>query len=475
MTTAQNDPTLLSLSEAADLVAARAISSRELTQACLDRINGSGKALNAFIACDPDFALKQADAADKTMAQNGPASRIHGIPHASKDMYYRPGRVTTGSSSIRRHFVSDRLATTLRRLDAAGAVDLGTLMLQEFCLGVTGKDGYFGQCHNAHSPDHIPGGSSGGSGVAVAGKLVYASLGSDTNGSIRIPSCANGVVGLKPTKGRVSRYGAMPLSASMDTLGPLARTVRDVARVLGVIAGADELDRTALHMPVPDYEAAIDRPLKGRKLGVFRGLAEDRIEPEIAEVIERSVRRFIELGCEVREVSFPLRGACDDFGNILVKCEGAGIHRNWLMERPQDYARQARGRLEAGLFLPAGAYWQALSLRKHILREFLATTMAGLDAIIMPMFPFPLPTIEAFESGDLEQALSLTVEVTKFTRPIGYLGLPSLCVPAGLASGLPTAVQLVGRPFAEAALFNLGHQFTESERGFAGKLAEIVS
>jgi aspartyl-tRNA(Asn)/glutamyl-tRNA(Gln) amidotransferase subunit A len=277
MKPAENDPTRLALSEAADLIATRAISSRELTQACLDRINGSGKALNAFIACDPEFALNQADAADTMLAKVGPASRIHGVPLAHKDMFYRPGRVTTGSSLIRRHFVSDRLATTLQRLDTAGGVDLGTLMLQEFCLGVTGKDAHFGQCHNAHSPDHVPGGSSGGSGVAVAGGLVFASLGSDTNGSIRIPASANGVVGLKPTKGRVSRYGAMPLSASMDTLGPLARTVRDVARVLGVIAGADQFDPTALPVPVPDYEDGIDRPLKGRKLGIFRGLVGDRL------------------------------------------------------------------------------------------------------------------------------------------------------------------------------------------------------
>jgi aspartyl-tRNA(Asn)/glutamyl-tRNA(Gln) amidotransferase subunit A len=475
MKPAENDPTLLSLSDAADLIATRAISSRELTKACLDRISGSGKALNAFIAIDPEFALNQADATDTALAQSGPASKIHGVPLAHKDMYYRPGRVTTGSSLIRRHFVPDRLATTLKRLDTAGGVDLGTLMLQEFCLGVTGKDAYFGQCHNPHSPDHIPGGSSGGSGVAVAGGLVFASLGSDTNGSIRIPASANGIVGLKPTKGRVSRYGAMPLSASMDTLGPLARTVRDVARILAVIAGADECDPTALHVPVPDYEDGIDRPLKGRKLGIFRGLVEDNIEPDVNETIEQSVRRFIELGCEVKEVAFPLRAACDDFGNIIVKCEGAGIHRNWLMERPQDYARQARGRLEAGMFLPAGAYWQALSLRKHILQEFLATTMAGLDAVIMPMFPFPLPTIEALEGGGLERALSVTAAMTKFTRPIGYLGLPSLCVPAGLASGLPTAVQLIGRPFAEATLFNLGHQFTSSEHEVVSGRAGVVS
>lgn len=441
------------------MIVAGKISSVELTKLCLERIEGVGSILNAFIAVDADEALAQAALADRRLADAGPASGVHGVPLAHKDMFYRRGRISTGSSTIRREFAPDYTSTLLTRLDAAGAVEIGRLMLQEFCLGPSGKDLYYGQCRNPWSYDHVPGGSSGGSGAAVAGRLAFGSLGSDTNGSIRIPSSANGVVGLKTTKGRVSRHGAMPLSMSMDSMGPLARTPRDVARIMNVIAGADPDDPTSSRVPAEDYENGLDRPLRGRRIGMLLDAVAATLDEEVYAQIEQAGCVFQKLGCEVSQIEFPDRTACDDLGNVLVKSEAAGNHRPWLTTRADDYARQARGRLEAGLLLPATAYWQALSLRKHLLRHFMQDVMADFDVLVMPVIPTVLPTIDDFEGGDVEQALRMTGLVTEFNRPIGYLGLPSLCVPAGTAGGVPTAFQIVGRPFAEAQILNFGHLF----------------
>lgn len=462
-----SDPTLLTLSDAADLVAARKLSSRELVAATLSRIEMSREKLNAFISLDPDRALAQAEMADEILSRSGARSRIHGIPLAHKDMFYRSGRPSTGSSSIRREFVPSYTASVLQRLDGAVAIELGTLMLQEFCLGASGTDKHYGQCHNPWSSKHIPGGSSGGSGVAVAARLVFGSLGSDTNGSIRIPSSVNGIVGLRPTLGRVSRFGAMPLSASMDTIGPLARTARDVARLLTVVAGTDVRDPTSASIQAIDYESTLENPIRRRKIGLLLSTVDEQLDDEVRDQIEGASSVFRRLGCEVRPVAFPMRADCDDLGNIIVKSEGAGSHRNWLSSRAHEYARQARGRLEAGLMIPAAVYWQAMGLRKHMLHQFMTEVMKDLDAVLMPVVPTLVPTIEDLEGGDLEQALDLTVQLTKFNRPIGYLGLPSICVPAGKAGGLPTSFQLVGRPFAEAQLLNFAHLFlreTEFDR-----------
>jgi len=251
----------------------------------------------------------------------------------------------------------------------------------------------------------------------------------------------------------------------MDTIGPLARTARDVARLLTVIAGTDVRDPTSASVQVIDYESTLENPIRRKKIGLL--LSTEQLDAEVRDKIEAASSIFRDLGCEVRPVAFPIRADCDDLGNIVVKSEGAGSHRNWLSARAHEYARQARGRLEAGLMIPAAVYWQAMGLRKHMLHKFMTEVISGLDAVIMPVVPTLVPTIEDLEGGDLEQALDLTVQLTKFNRPIGYLGLPSICVPAGSAGGLPTSFQLVGRPFAEAQLLNLAHLFlreTEFDR-----------
>ena len=252
---------LMSLVSIAQGIADKRFSAREATQACVDRIARWQPRLNAFIAIEPDEALASADAADSALAKGDGGGALHGVPLAHKDMYYEQGKVVTCGSKIRRDFIATTTSTALKRIKDAGTIRLGTLQMAEFALGPTGHNSHFGAVHNPWHFDHVTGGSSSGSGAAVAARLTFAALGSDTGGSIRGPANFCGVTGLKTTVGRISRAGAMPLSQSLDTVGPLARTAEDCALLLGLMAGADALDPTAVAGPIPDYLAATRQPI----------------------------------------------------------------------------------------------------------------------------------------------------------------------------------------------------------------------
>src|SRR6202047_2927855 len=262
------EPALLSLTAIAQAIAAKRVSSREVTQSCLDRIAQWQPRLNAFMAIEAEEALAAADAADAALAKGNSGGALHGVPLAHKDMYYDAGKVVTCGSKIRRDFVATTTSTALQRLKDAGTIRLGSLQMSEFAYGPTGHNAHFGPVHNPWHVDHITGGSSSGSGSAVAARLTFAALGSDTGGSIRMPAHFCGVTGLKTTLGRISRAGAMPLSQSLDTVGPLARTVADCAVITGLMAGTDPEDPTAVDAPVPDYMAATKGSIKGMKIGV---------------------------------------------------------------------------------------------------------------------------------------------------------------------------------------------------------------
>src|ERR1700730_8687426 len=262
------EPALLSLTSVAQAIAEKRVSSREATQSCLDRIKQWQPRLNAFMAIEAEPALAAADAADAALAKDKVSGPLHGVPLAHKDMYYEAGKVVTCGSLIRRDFVATTTSTALRRLKDAGTIRLGSLQMAEFAYGPTGHNSHYGPVHNPWHVDHITGGSSSGSGAAVAARLTFAALGSDTGGSIRMPAHFCGVTGLKTTVGRISRAGAMPLSQSLDTVGPLARTAGDCALLLGLMAGADPEDPTAVSGPLPDYMAAVQRPVKGLAIGI---------------------------------------------------------------------------------------------------------------------------------------------------------------------------------------------------------------
>lgn len=453
----------LPLTEAARLLAAKEVSAVELTEACLRRIEQAEPTLNAFISLDLEGAFDQARAADAALARGQRAGPLHGVPLAHKDLYYRAGVVTTCGSAIRKDFRPEVDATALTRLAAAGALHLGGLNMAEFALGPTGHNQHYGHCHNPWHPAHVTGGSSSGSGATVAARLVFGALGSDTGGSIRLPAAYCGVVGIKPTNGLVSRFGVMPLSQTLDCVGPLARTVRDAARLLQVIGGADPADPTSLSRPVPDYEEGLDRPVCGRRIGVLTGgPAFPYMRGPARAAYEQAARPWSDLGCDVVEIASPDLDAVTAAAAVVMQAETAAFHWRWLHERPLDYSPEVRIRLETGLGLPAAAYLDALSVRGRMVAAFCAEVFGQCDALMAPVISSPAPTIEATDAHTAEDLRELIMPISHCTRPLNYLGLPGLALPSGLVDGLPFGFQLIGQPFAEALLFNLGHAYEDA-------------
>src|SRR6478672_1680760 len=296
-----DDLALWELSEIADAIAARRTTSVEATEACLARIEIWQPRVNAFLRLSRDKALAQAKAMDAELAAGKRRGPLHGVPMAHKDMYYRKGELSTGGSAIRKDWVAPVTATVLAKLDAAGVVELGFLNMAEFAAGPTGHNVHHGHCRNPWDQSRVTGGSSSGSGASVAARLVYGALGSDTGGSIRLPAAACGVVGMKATYGRVSRAGAVARSWSLDHVGPLTRTVRDNARMLGIVAGHDPDDSTTSERPVPDYEAALEGGVAGLKIG----LALPAAEPEIGAAVQAAADTLTRLGAKVSSAALP--------------------------------------------------------------------------------------------------------------------------------------------------------------------------
>src|SRR6202045_2863922 len=453
------EPALMSLTSVAQAIAQKRLSSREVTQSCLDRIARCEPRLNAFIAIEADEALKAANAADAALAKGGASGALHGGPLARKDMYYEAGRVVTCGSRIRRDFVASTTSTALQRLKDAGTVRLGTLQMAEFAYGPTGHNAHYGPVHNPWGLDHITGGSSSGSGSAVAARLTFAALGSDTGGSIRMPAHFCGVTGLKTTVGRISPAGAMPLSQSLDTVGPLARSAEDCALLLGLMAGADPDDPTAVAGPLPDYAAATREPIKGLTIGVPTAFYVDDLDPEVAGMLEATMAVLRREGANVVQVELPdqrqLTAACQ----LVLAVEAAAFHKRWLIERPQDYGPQVLMRLQNGLAIPGVSYLEVMRWRGSALAAHMAS-VAGVDAVIAPVSPVPAPTIAESDVGNSPDAEAVIQRLTRFTRPINYLGLPSLSIPSGFTtSGLPVGMQLIGRSFDEATLLGIGAAF----------------
>jgi aspartyl-tRNA(Asn)/glutamyl-tRNA(Gln) amidotransferase subunit A len=453
------EPALLSLTEVARAISKKELSSREVTKSCLDRIATWQPHLNAFMAIEADAALAAADAADSALAKGKPGGALHGVPLAHKDMYYDEGRVVTCGSKIRRDFVPTTTATALQRLKDAGTIRLGSLQMVEFAFGPTGHNTHFGAVHNPFALDHITGGSSSGSGSAVAARLTFAALGSDTGGSIRMPAHFCGVTGLKTTYGRISRAGAMPLSQSLDTVGPLARTAEDCALLLGLMAGADPKDPTASACPIPDYMAATQGQIKGLTIGVPTAFYVDDLDADVARILDETIATLKREGAKIVQVELPdqrqLSAACQ----LVLAVEAASLHKRWLIERPQDYGPQVLMRLQNGLAIPGVSYLEALRWRGPALSAHMAAT-AGVDALLAPVAPVPAPTLAESDVGNSPDAESVIQRLTRFTRPINYLGLPSLSIPSGFTrSGLPVGMQLIGRSFDEANLLRIGAAF----------------
>jgi aspartyl-tRNA(Asn)/glutamyl-tRNA(Gln) amidotransferase subunit A len=367
-------------------------------------------------------------------------------------MFYRAGRVSSCGSKIRREWVAKETAAALERLDAAGFADLGRLNMSEFAYGPTGHNEHFGDCRNPWNPDYIAGGSSSGPAAAVAARLVFGALGSDTGGSVRLPAAACGVTGLKTTWGRVPRHGAMPLSHSLDTIGPLARSAEDCALLLAEIAGHDARDPLSSREPVDDYskERAVPR------IAVSSQWMERNVDPEVAAAVLAASRAF-ENRIEVGPPDFDtLSAQC----LVVMQAEASAQHIGWMRERPEDYSGSVRRLLESGYAVPATAYLETLRLRAPALERFCSTTLAAADLYLLPTLAVGLPTRDETAAQGAGRKPWLVPELTRLTRWVNFLGLPALSVPCGFDSrGLPISMQLVARPFAEAALLAAGRAY----------------
>ena len=451
----------LTLTELAAAIGARKVSSLEATENCLAGLERHGPALNCVAGIEPEAALEAARVADAELAAGRARGALHGVPLAHKDMFYRAGRVSACGSRILADFVPEVTSTALARLDGAGALDIARLNMVEFALGTTGHNEITGAVRNPWNPAHVTGGSSSGPGAAVAARLVYGALGSDTGGSIRLPAAACGLVGVKPTFGRVSRHGAMPLSFTLDTVGPLARGVADAALILQTIAGPDPNDPTTGAEPVPDYLSDLEAGVRGLRIATPENYFYDPVDPEVAVLARASLEVFAALGAEIVPVEMP---ASIELGNpltmLILAVEGAAFHGRWLEQRRADYGRQTLGRLLPGLLYPAKRYVEALSLRRKFVDELRAAVFERADVLHTPVWPFPLPTIEESDLAANPGFTEFIAATGHCSRPVNYAGLPGVSVPAGFtANGLPCAFQLVGRPFDEALLLRAARAY----------------
>ena len=457
------DPSSLTLSAAASLLGSGKISSCELSAACLERIERQQPILNTFLTLDPEGALAAATESDARRARGAARGPLDGIPVAHKDLFDRAGRITTAGSILLNDRIPDRTATVLEKLDAAGAIEIGTLGASEFAAGATGHNRHYGDCRNPWDPSRIPGGSSGASAAAVAARQVFAALGTDTGGSVRMPAHFCGTVGLRPTQGRVSRHGVVPRSWSMDSAGPLARTAEDAALVLQAIAGPDSCDPTAEAVPVPDYRATLDAPVDGLRIGVPEQYFFDKVDDSIGNLLDAALEIFAGLGIAVTPLAVPDPSLPFRLALIVLKAEAAAVHEDWIRNRPGDYDHGIREGMEAGLFLSAVDYLRALRQRGPALESWLAGPFSQADVLFTPVLDDPTPTLAESAVTGSDAAAAVMARFGRCTRPFSFLGLPAISIPCGFQpDGMPAGFQLVGRPFEEATLFRLGHAYQQA-------------
>jgi len=450
-----SDPCFLSVAEAAALIAAKRRSPVELVRAYLARIERLDSTLHTYVRVLHDEALTAARAAEAEIAAGRHRGPLHGIPIGLKDIYDTAGVATEGGSKLCLGRVPSTDATTARLLKQAGAILLGKLTTWEFAIGGTAFDTPFPPARNPWNPERDPAGSSSGSGAAVAAGLCAMAMGSDTGGSIRWPAAWCGLAGLKPTYGRVSRAGIMPLSFSLDHAGPLTWTVGDAAIVLQAIAGHDPRDPASADRPVPDYRASLtSTDLKGVRLGIARAMFERDCPTAgpMGKAFDTAVEVLRGLDAAIAEIELPPLALYNATASLITRSEGFAIHEKTLRERPQDYGVLARDRLTIGAYIRASDMVHAMR-RRLMLVEATEAAMAGFDAILLPTCPDPAPPL-----GEL--APYFDNRRPMYMRPFNLTGQPALSLCNGFDdSGLPLSLQIVGRHFDEATVLRIGHAY----------------
>jgi len=385
---------------------------------------------------------------------------LAGVPLAHKELYMRQGWPCEGGSKTLAGNIATRSAHVIARLETAGAIDCGRLTSVELGLGTTGHNPYAGTPTNPWNPDYICGGSSSGSAAVVGAGIVPAALGSDTGGSIRLPAAACGLVGLKPTHGLVGRSGVVTLSPTLDTVGPLTRSVRDAAIMLKATAGPDKDDVCSVEASLADPLATIEDGIEGLRIGWPGNHFFDDIEGPLADRLRAMFDLAGKLGATKHDVAMPGIETANELTMLIIAVEGAALHERTLLERHKDFNTQTLGRLLPGMFIPARDYHNAMSNRAITAKRVLSETFSKVDAVLTPVWPYALPTIERSDPDSSPDAAGLILRSGRNTRPVNYLGFPSINLPIGLdENGLPTSMQLIGAPFTEPMLLRLARAF----------------
>ncbi len=453
----------LSATELAALIKSREVSPVEAAEAYLDRIDQIDGQLSSYITVCRDEALTDARQAEREIASGGYRGPMHGVPVAVKDQFHTKGIRTTGGSSILKDFVPDEDATVIANLHSAGAVLLGKLNMSEYAMGDAFRHPY-GQPRNPWDLARNPGTSSSGSGAATAASLCATSLGEDTGGSIRGPAAFCGLAGIRPSWGRVSRYGVLGASWSMDTVGPISRTVADCAMTLSAIAGHDPKDPYTWDTPVPDYLARLDGEIRGIKVGVVRErMQTDAMDPEVLQLVEKAVSVLGELGAPVEDVSIPIIASSAVISATIIMVDAAVVHQKGIHEFLDRYDHNNQIRLLCGSILPAQAHQRANRLREVMRRQIL-DALEHVDVLIMPTSSIPASLIPARSGmGTKEDVMSGYAGRRSFTNPFNLANVPALSVNCGFTSqNLPVGLQVIGKPFQEELLFRVAHAYEQA-------------
>jgi aspartyl-tRNA(Asn)/glutamyl-tRNA(Gln) amidotransferase subunit A len=483
------------LEDAARALASKEVSSTELTRAALDRIAKTDGRIGSFLKVDADGALAAASAADARRNEGKALGLMDGVPVALKDIFCTAGLETTCASKILKGYVPPYDSTVTARLRAAGAVILGKLNMDEFAMGSSNENSAFGPVHNPWDLTRTPGGSSGGSAAAVAARFAFGALGTDTGGSIRQPAALSGVVGIKPTYGRVSRYGVIAFASSLDQVGPFGRTVRDAAIQLGVIAGHDPADSTSIPQPVPDYLAQAEAGVKGLRLGVPKEYFISGIDPEVESAVRAAVETYRKLGAEIREVSLPHTEYATATYYLVATAEASsnlarydGVRFGYRAERPKDlldmyrrtraegFGNEVKRRIMLGTYALSKGYYDAYYVRAQRVRTLIKRdfdqAFESVDAIVTPTSP-----TAAFKLGEKTADPLQMYLADIFTISCNLAGLPGLSLPCGFTSGgLPIGLQVLGKPLDEAGVFRVARAYereTEWHRRAPGLFPQL--
>ena len=456
----KTDIPFLSATELSRLIESKEVSPVEATEAYLHRIDELDFKFNAYLTVCREEALQAARDAEKAIVQGNHLGPMHGVPVTVKDQLWSKGVRTTGGSRILADFIPDEDATAIANLKKAGAILLGKANLTEFAI--TGFTQRYSPPRNPWNLDMYTGGSSSGSGAATAAFLCATSLGEDTGGSIRFPATWCGLAGLRPSWGRVSRYGVMRGVWSMDAVGPISRTVEDAAITLGAIAGYDPKDPYTWNTPVPDYRRALDGNIKGMRVGVIREqINSDLVEPEVREAVVKATSILGELGASVEEVSLPLTNYASLVLGIVISAEPAATHREWIRDRLQDYGHDSRIGLLTGSLIPAQAYYKAQRIRS-LVRQQVHEALEKYDVLVLPTSGKPAQLIADDPVVTSKQAAAARLPYL-LTRIFSISSAPAISVPCGFSSqGLPIGLQLGGRIGGEETVLKVAHSYEQS-------------